>query len=140
MDLSSLGPLSELPVELHSLQKEYRAQDQVWVEKLGVRDHRKDLDNFSDTAALIINMDLILSVDTSVAHLAGALGHKLWILLPYLPDYRWLLKRSDSPWYPTATLFRQPAMGDWESVVREVARRLWSYEYPTDDGYIVGKA
>lgn len=127
MDLSSFGPLLDLPMEFHSLQKEYRGQDQVLLKNLGVQDHQKDLVDYSDTAALIMNMDLIMSVDTSVAHLAGALGQKLWVLLPYLPDYRWLLKRSDSPWYPTATLFRQPAIGDWESVVREVTRRLRNY-------------
>jgi ADP-heptose:LPS heptosyltransferase len=87
-------------------------------------DHQSELRDFSDTAALIAGMDLILSVDTSVAHLAGAMGKPLWVLLPYSPDYRWLLNRTDSPWYPTATLFRQPAAGDWKSVVLRVADRM----------------
>jgi hypothetical protein len=127
LNLSFLGPLWELPMEFHSLQKEYRGQDRVLMEKLGVRDHQKDLDDFSDTAALVMNMDLVLTADTSVAHLAGALGQKLWVLLPYLPENRWLLKCSDSPWYPTATLLRQPVLGDWESVVSEVNQRLKSF-------------
>jgi hypothetical protein len=73
--------------------------------------------NFADTAALIANLDLVISVDTSVAHLAGAMGKPVWIPLRYMPDWRWLLDRPDSPWYPTARLFRQPALDDWDPVV-----------------------
>jgi ADP-heptose:LPS heptosyltransferase len=62
----------------------------------------------------------VISVDTSIAHLAGALGKPVWILLKYAPDWRWLLDRHDSPWYPSARLFRQPKIGDWESVIRRV--------------------
>ncbi|MGY9002948.1 MAG: glycosyltransferase family 9 protein, partial [Rhodospirillales bacterium] len=80
--------------------------------------------DFSDTAALIDAMDLVISVDTSVAHLAGAMGKKTFILLPYSPDYRWMLEKKDSPWYPTVTLFRQPAMGDWDTVISEVTQSL----------------
>jgi ADP-heptose:LPS heptosyltransferase len=83
-----------------------------------------DLNDFSDTAALISEMDLIVSADTSVAHLAGAMGKPIWIMIPYLPDYRWLLDRTDSPWYPAATLFRQPAFDDWKSVISAIVRRL----------------
>jgi ADP-heptose:LPS heptosyltransferase len=69
-------------------------------------------------------MDLVISVDTAVAHLAGALGRPVWILLPFEPDWRWLLGRADSPWYPTARLFRQSAHGDWEGVVARVREAL----------------
>jgi ADP-heptose:LPS heptosyltransferase len=69
-------------------------------------------------------LDLIITVDTSIAHLAGALGRPFWLLLSYAPDWRWLLDRDDSPWYPTARLFRQPAPGDWGSVVAQVREAL----------------
>jgi len=82
------------------------------------------LDDFSDTAALVANLDLIISVDTAVAHLAGAMGKPVWIMLVHTPDWRWMLDRDDSPWYPTARLFRQPQPGDWNSVAREIASAL----------------
>lgn len=82
------------------------------------------LHDFSETAAVLANLDLVIAVDTSVAHLAGAMGRPVWVLLPFSPDWRWLLGRSDSPWYPGMTLFRQRRAGDWDGVVAEVARRL----------------
>lgn len=78
------------------------------------------LDDFSDTAAAIQNLDLVISVDTSVAHLAGAMGRPVWILLPFVPDWRWLLYRDDSPWYSTARLFRQSRPKDWAGVLDRV--------------------
>ena len=87
-------------------------------------DYTKDIHDFSDTAAIISNMDLIISVDTAVAHLAGALGKPVWILLPFVPDWRWMKDREDSPWYPTMRLFRQPSSGDWQSVMRHVEEAL----------------
>ena len=83
-----------------------------------------ELEDFADTAAFIANLDLIVTVDTSVAHLAGAMGRPVWTLLPFAPDWRWLLEREDSPWYPTMRLFRQPAVGDWDSVIQRVAKEL----------------
>ncbi|MDA8428600.1 MAG: tetratricopeptide repeat protein, partial [Geobacteraceae bacterium] len=80
--------------------------------------------DFADTAALIANLDLVISVDTAVAHLAGALGRPVWTLLPYVPDWRWLLERNDTPWYPTMRLFRQRAPGDWEDVVVQLQKEL----------------
>jgi ADP-heptose:LPS heptosyltransferase len=77
-----------------------------------------------ETAGLLEAMDLVISVDTSVAHLAGALGKKVWILLPFAPDFRWLLDRSDSPWYSSAKLFRQKTRGDWKSLVTLIAHLL----------------
>ncbi len=81
--------------------------------------------DFADTAAVVANLDLVICVDTAVAHLAGALGKPCWVLLPdYKTDWRWLTERTDSPWYPTMRLFRQTAMGDWSTVVNEVVAAL----------------
>ena len=80
--------------------------------------------DFSDTAAIVSPLDLVITVDTSVAHLAGALGKLVWIMLPFNPDWRWLLHRNDSPWYPTARLFRQRTLGDWRPVVDGIAKAL----------------
>lgn len=80
--------------------------------------------DFADTAALLENLDLVITVDTSVAHLAGALRRPTWVLLPFTPDWRWMLGRSDTPWYPEMRLFRQPAPGDWLSPLRDVATAL----------------
>ncbi len=125
LPLEALAPLFGLPLEFHSLQKEVREADQEALLRLPqLRDHQKELADFSDTAALIAEMDLTLSVDTAAAHLAGALGKPVWVLLPRWPDPRWLLGRADSPWYPTAVLFRQGAIGDWDSVMAEVISRL----------------
>ena len=87
-------------------------------------DLSEELTDFSETGALIENLDLIISVDTAVAHLAGALGKPVWTLLPHSPDWRWLLDREDSPWYPTMRLFRQPAFRDWAGVIQKVAAQL----------------
>jgi len=87
-------------------------------------DYTEEINDFSDTAAFIENLDLIISVDTAVAHLAGALGKPVWTLLPFVPDWRWLLKREDSPWYPTMRLFRQSSSGDWEPVMARVLVEL----------------
>ena len=86
-----------------------------------------DFTNFSDTAAAILELDLIISVDTAVAHLAGALGKEIWTLLPYMPDWRWLLDRENTPWYPTTRLFRQNKIGDWAEVFERVRSTLEQY-------------
>ena len=82
------------------------------------------LDDFYDTAAALAALDLLISVDTSVAHLAGALGRPVWLLLPYAADWRWLRKRDDSPWYPTIRLFRQDQDGSWQTVFQVIAGEL----------------
>jgi ADP-heptose:LPS heptosyltransferase len=105
-------------VEFHSLQKD------ISVPTAHAIDHATDLHDFGDTGALVSLMDLVISVDTSVVHLAGALGRPVWVLLMHLADWRWLLEREDSPWYPSMRLLRQPVRGDWASVLAEASQRL----------------
>jgi Flp pilus assembly protein TadD len=90
----------------------------------GLPDLTPWMTDYAETAALIENLDLVVTVDTSVAHMAGALGKPVWIMLPFAPDWRWLLHRLDSPWYQSATLFRQPAAGDWPGVLARVMQEL----------------
>jgi tetratricopeptide (TPR) repeat protein len=103
-----------------SLQKEASAEDRALLAQRNIPHLGEALRDFADTAAVVAALDLVIAVDTAVAHLAGALGKRVFILLPFAPDWRWLGYRSDSPWYPTARLFRQPRPGDWDSVFREV--------------------
>jgi hypothetical protein len=84
----------------------------------------EELADFADTAALVSLLDLVVAVDTSVVHLTGAIGRPFWVLVPLAPDFRWLLDREDSPWYPGARLFRQPRPDDWESVFERVRMEL----------------
>ncbi len=92
-----------------------------------IKDLGKQLTDFHCTALAILQLDLVISVDTAIAHLAGALGKPVWTLLPFIPDWRWLLSRSDSPWYPSMTLFRQKERGDWYSVFQEIRLALTLY-------------
>jgi tetratricopeptide (TPR) repeat protein len=110
--------------EFVSLQKEHRAADATLLAASPVRDLSGHLADFTDTAALCAAMDVVVAVDTSIAHLAGALGKPLWLLLPYAPDWRWLLERSDSPWYPGARLYRQQFGEDWSAVLARVRADL----------------
>jgi hypothetical protein len=123
--LSRLEPLLALPFAFHALQIEFRPEDTAALAAFPrLEQHCHDQNDFADAAALVDAMDLVVSVDTAIAHVAGALGKPVWILLPSLPDWRWRQGRRDCPWYPTATLFRQPARGDWDSVVAEVCACL----------------
>jgi tetratricopeptide (TPR) repeat protein len=109
----------------HCLQKSIRAADAETAAGLpGVGLHEAALTDWGETAALLSLMDLVIAVDTSVAHLAGALGRPCWLLLPFRADWRWLLHRADSPWYPGMRLLRQQAPGDWDGVMDEVGRAL----------------
>jgi ADP-heptose:LPS heptosyltransferase len=90
-----------------------------------------EMGDFADTAALIANLDLVISVDTAVAHLAAALGKPVWLLDRFDACWRWFVGRRDSPWYPTLRLYRQPRAGDWEAVLAEVARDLRDLAIPT---------
>jgi tetratricopeptide (TPR) repeat protein len=107
-----------------SLQKELRPGEQEIIHAAGAVDLSGQLNDFEDTAGAISQLDLVITVDTAVAHLAGAMGVTTWILLPFAPDWRWLLERDDSPWYPTARLFRQSKPGNWDSVLARVAGEL----------------
>jgi hypothetical protein len=89
------------------------------------------LRDFADTAAVIKRLDLLITVESAVAHLAGAMGKPVWLLLPFAPDWRWMLHRSDSPWYPSMKLFRQPAPDDWDAVLDAVIRALRSIDRPS---------
>ena len=124
--LDTFAPLAVFKdVTFYSLQKgEAATQIKNPPEGMEVIDYTEDIHDFLDTAGLIENLDLVISVDTSVAHLAGALGKPIWTLIPFSPDWRWMLNREDSPWYPTMRLFRQPSPGDWESVIHQIAGEL----------------
>lgn len=125
MPFATLAPLFDLPVDWVCLQPELREADAVWLaEHPEVSLACPQLNDFVDTAAVIADLDVVLTVDTAVAHLAGALGKIVWVMLPTGPDYRWLLERADSPWYPSARLFRQPQRGDWLGVVDQVKALL----------------
>ena len=116
-----MAPLFDLPVDWVCLQPELRETDLVWLaEHPEVVLEMPDLKDFAETARIIAGLDLVVTVDTAVAHLAGALGKPVWILLPTGADYRWLLERNDSPWYPTARLFRQRDRGDWSGVFADL--------------------
>ena len=91
---------------------------------MAIDDLGPELEDFADTAAVLDQLDLVISVDTSVAHLAGALAKRVWMLIPTPADWRWLTDRADSPWYPTARLFRQTAARRWEPVVAELHEAL----------------
>jgi len=126
IDLQSMTALFATPgVQFFSLQKELREGDAAVLRASPQVAHLGEaMDSFADTAAIISLLDLTISVDTAVAHLAGALGANTWILLPYVAEWRWLLDRADSPWYPTARLFRQPALNDWPGAVAAVGEAL----------------
>lgn len=124
--LAALARLSQVPdLRLFSLQKGPHASDLARMPNVeGIRDLTDRIGDMADTAALIRQLDLVITVDTSVAHLAGALGRPVFILLPHLADWRWLLDREDSPWYPTARLFRQRTPDDWDEVVTRLEEAL----------------
>ena len=121
----TLTPLFDLPVDWVCLQPDLRDPDLNWFAKHPeAAVERPVLTDFAETARIIAGLDWVVTVDTAVAHLAGALGKPVWILLPTGADYRWLLERTDSPWYPTARIFRQQARGDWLGVVADVRNTI----------------
>jgi len=108
----------------HSLQKRRVPDLPPLPESLGAVDLGDALEDFSATASVLESLDALITVDTAVAHLAGAMGRKVHLLLPFEPDWRWMLDRVDSPWYPTLRLHRQPSPGDWPSVLEALASEL----------------
>jgi hypothetical protein len=126
ISLVLLEPLLSLDhINVVSIQREVRQEDAELLARLPrLTNLGQELADFDDTAAVISLVDLVISVDTSVGHVAGALARPTWILLPFCPDWRWMIDRDDSPWYPTARLFRQGAPGDWPSVIARVTEEL----------------
>jgi Tfp pilus assembly protein PilF len=126
MNLARLAPLGKIPaVRFFSLQKgDAAAEAKTPQPGLELVDWTNELTDFADTAAFVANLDLVISVDTAVAHLCGALRKPIWTLLPFSSDWRWLSEREDSPWYPSMRLFRQGTWGDWDSVISRVTSAL----------------
>jgi tetratricopeptide (TPR) repeat protein len=122
--LQLLTSILDVDVNFLSLQKDPRPADKTVLERTGIVDLSAEVADFSDTAALVSCLDLVITVDTSVAHLAGTMGCPTWIMLRYTPDFRWLLDRDDSPWYPTVRLFRQSETRDYGSVIERVRTEL----------------
>ena len=127
--LATLAPLASVPgCDFVSLQfGDPGEQGENPPAGMVLHDFTKEMSTFADTAALIENLDLVISVDTSTAHLAGAMGKPVWLLNRFDTCWRWMLDRDDSPWYPTMRIFRQPESGDWASVVRSVAVALHAF-------------
>jgi ADP-heptose:LPS heptosyltransferase len=108
-----------------NLQIDATAEEEAALEQAGVTRYPNSIRSFADTAALIMAMDVVLSVDTAIAHLSGSLGRPTWVMLNWFAqDWRWLTVREDSPWYSTARLFRQPSQDDWDSVTKKVGQYL----------------
>ncbi len=124
MPLRELAKILDVDATFVSLQKDVRDRDKEVLSATNIVDMTEGLSDFDQTSALVCCLDLVISVDTSVAHLAGGLGRPVWILLPYTPDYRWMLDREDSPWYPTARLFRQTETREWSSVLDRMRSAL----------------
>ena len=124
MSFLTMSRILDIDATFVSLQKDVRDNDKAALAASNVIDWTAELSDFADTAALVTCLDLVITVDTSVAHLAGALGCPTWILLPWTPDYRWLLERDDSPWYPSVRLFRQSERRDYADVLEPVRVEL----------------
>ena len=133
LPLHHLKALAGIDVEFISLQKgepaesEFRQTVATGWDGPFIRDHVDELKDFSDTAALVMNLDLVIAVDTSTAHLAASLGKPVWLLNRYDTCWRWLLEREDSPWYPSVKIYRQPSWGDWDSVMQKVRTDLMTW-------------
>ena len=127
IELKQILPLLTADADWVCVQKEIRERDAALLRQLdNLAFYGDDYKDFNDTAAIFDLMDLIITTDTNLPHLAGAMGKPVWILLSYNPDWRWLLDRDDSPWYPSARLFRQKQIGDWAGVIDEICNEFRS--------------
>ena len=126
MSLDDFSELISLPFEFYSLQKEIPHGDLKMLNNSEIIDHQNSLNDFSDTASLVKMMDIVISIDTVIAHLAGALGKKTFLLLPDKSSFLWMNERKDSPWYPSIKIFRQKALGDWNNCIKEIIEELKS--------------
>jgi hypothetical protein len=136
MLLAQLAPLDRFGVALFGLQKDVRGVDRAMSTTFrNLRLLADEITDFRDTAALLTLMDVVITVDTSIAHLAGALARPLLLMLPNVCDWRWMLNRDDSPWYPTARLFRQTRPGHWSDVVQRVCTQVATmhHQFATTD-------
>jgi hypothetical protein len=126
LNLSALLPLAQVTgAHYFSLQKGEASKEAMSPPNdMALIDWTADLHGLDDTAALIDHLDLVITVDTSVAHLTGSMGKPVWVLLPFVPDWRWMLDREDSPWYPTMKLFRQPQPDDWNAPIQQMVNAL----------------
>lgn len=125
MPLAALEPLTDVAADFYVLQKDLRPGDAELLARWPFHDLSPHLADFAETAARVLELDLVITVDTSLAHLAGALDRPAWVMLTHAADFRWLLERDDSPWYPgVMRLYRQPARGDWAAVVRAIKTAL----------------
>ena len=128
IELEKLRKLLDLPFEFHSLEIDYNESDLSVMKKYkNLICHKDEILGFDKTAGLVESMDLIISIDSGVLHLCGALNKPTWLLLPFRPDFRWLLNRKDSPWYPSMKLYRQTKKNDWDNVIKKVEKDLINF-------------
>lgn len=126
-DLNIIKKLFDLPYDFHSLEVEYSKDDEQQLNKIqNLYCHKNEILGFENSAGIIEAMDLVLSVDTSIAHLCGAINKPTWILLPFIPNFRWLLNRQDTPWYPSVKLYRQSKENAWDDMIKKVKKDLLS--------------
>jgi hypothetical protein len=124
IELEVIKPLLKFPVNFHVVQKEIKPDEKLILESLDINCYDDIIHNFFDTASLIGCMDLVITIDTSVAHLSATLNKNTWVLLPYVPDWRWGLDRKDCPWYSTASLYRQTIASSWVEPLNNIIKDL----------------
>ena len=131
IDPAALNQLSGVPNCAVLQPAEGRGSEQVCPNELKLADYTNDLHDLADTAALITNLDVVVTCDTAVAHLAAAMGRPTWIALPFASPWRWMYERGDSPWYPSVRLFRQTEPGNWQTPIGKIAAELAAFD-PTN--------